>query len=67
MARDASFFVLSAGFARKFTSVIFRTIKSFAPVDAAVANEVNGEAHRFVPALSESRSAAQRMPNRCRS
>jgi len=103
MERDASFFVLSVGYPRKFTlqrtkeqtrskladtdvvferalpsgsllkvsakdnrelyhavhkqagagvrySIIFRTIKSFAPVDAAVANEVNGEAHRFIPA-----------------
>ena len=102
MARDASFFVLSAGFPRTFTlqrthertrsklnsadvvweralesgsllkisaadnrelfhavhkqakagerfSVIFRTIKTFAPVDAAVANECNGEVHRFCP------------------
>ena len=102
MARDASFFVLSAGFPRKFTlqrtnertrsklnstdvaweqalesgsllkvsaadnrelfhavhkqaragerfSVIFRTLKTFAQVDAAVANECNSEAHRFCP------------------
>ena len=100
MERDASFFVLSAGFPRKFTlqrtnerarskidaadvvferalasgsllkvaakdnrelyhavhtqaragerySIIFRTIKTFAPVDATITNRCNGDAHRF--------------------
>ena len=102
MARHASFFVVSVGYARKFTlqrtaektrskvaaadvvwekglatgsmlkvaaadnramyhavhkqggagerfSIIFRTITTMRPVDAAAAAEVNGEAYRFAP------------------